>query len=105
MFRTDATPPARAGKSSKASGGGKSAAAAAGELGPGDQKVFDQLKAWRKQAAAGKPPYIVFNDATLREIATIRPDTLDKLAEINGVGAAKLDKYGEQVLEVLAADS
>ncbi|HEX6450222.1 MAG TPA: DNA helicase RecQ [Trebonia sp.] len=105
MFRTDATPPARAGKTAKASGGGKSAAAAADELGPGDQKIFDQLKAWRKQAAAGKPPYIVFNDATLREIATIRPDTLDKLAEINGVGAAKLDKYGEQVLEVLAADS
>jgi ATP-dependent DNA helicase RecQ len=105
MFRTDATPPARTGGSAKASGGGKPAAAAADELGPGDQKVFDQLKAWRKQAAAGKPPYIVFNDATLREIATIRPDTLGKLAEINGVGAAKLAKYGEQVLEVLAADS
>jgi ATP-dependent DNA helicase RecQ len=104
-FRTDATPPARAGKTAKASGGGKPATAAADELAPGDQKVFDQLKAWRKQAAAGKPPYIVFNDATLREIAAIRPDTLDKLAEINGVGAAKLDKYGEQVLEVLAADS
>jgi ATP-dependent DNA helicase RecQ len=105
MFRTDATPPTRAGGSAKASGGGKPAAVVADELGPGDQKVFDQLKAWRKQAAEGKPPYIVFNDATLREIATIRPDTLGKLAEINGVGAAKLAKYGEQVLEVLAADS
>jgi ATP-dependent DNA helicase RecQ len=72
------------------------------ELGPEDQETFEKLRTWRKAAAEGKPPYIVFSDATLREIATIRPASLDKLSQINGVGAAKLDKYGDQVLSVLA---
>jgi len=46
------------------------------------------------------PAYVVFHDATLRQIAAARPATLAELAEINGVGEAKLAKYGEAVLEV-----
>jgi ATP-dependent DNA helicase RecQ len=104
QFRTDATPAAarggKAAKPAKATSGGTrgGGAAAAAELGPEDQELFEKLRAWRKEAAEGKPPYIVFSDATLREIATVRPDSLDKLAEVNGVGAAKLAKYGDQVL-------
>ena len=105
MLRKDTTPPvARAAKTAKASGGARANEAVA-VLSEEDQGVFDRLKAWRKEAAEGKPPYIVFNDATLREITTARPSTLREMSEINGVGAAKLAKYGEQVLELLAADS
>jgi ATP-dependent DNA helicase RecQ len=96
-FRTDTTPAraAKTAKPAKATGGGDGVAA---ELAPEDQELFEKLRAWRKVAAEGKPPYIVFSDATLREIATVRPNSLDKLAEVNGVGAAKLAKYGEAVL-------
>jgi ATP-dependent DNA helicase RecQ len=105
QFRTDTAPPATRGKTAKASssgGGSGRGSAPAVELGPEDQEMFEKLRTWRKAAAEGKPPYIVFSDATLREIATIRPASLDKLSEINGVGAAKLAKYGDQVLSVLA---
>ncbi|MBM3525262.1 MAG: hypothetical protein FJX57_20130, partial [Alphaproteobacteria bacterium] len=49
----------------------------------------------------GVPPYVVFHDRTLIEIATRRPGTLDELATITGVGQAKLARYGEPVLAVL----
>jgi ATP-dependent DNA helicase RecQ len=107
MLRKDTAPPAaRAGKTAKATGGSRDdGGVAVADLAPADQAVFDRLKAWRRQAAEGKPPYIVFNDATLREIAAVRPDTLERLSDINGVGAAKLAKYGDSVLEVLAAET
>ncbi|HSZ43198.1 MAG TPA: DNA helicase RecQ [Trebonia sp.] len=105
MMRKDAAPPAaaRTPRAAKSSGGtrGEDAVAA---LSPEDQNVFDRLKAWRKDAAEGKPPYIVFNDATLREIASARPSSLRQLSAVNGVGAAKLAKYGDQVLALLAGD-
>ena len=47
------------------------------------------------------PAYVIFHDATLREIATRRPATLAELGTVGGVGATKLDRYGAQVLEVL----
>jgi ATP-dependent DNA helicase RecQ len=49
------------------------------------------------------PAYIIFGDATLRGIALSRPDSLAELAGISGVGEKKLDAYGEQLLEVVAA--
>jgi ATP-dependent DNA helicase RecQ len=52
---------------------------------------------------SGLPAYVVFHDATLREVATRRPATLDDLAGIGGVGAAKLEKYGAGVLAAVAA--
>jgi ATP-dependent DNA helicase RecQ len=105
MLRKDAAPPAaaRGAKAAKASGGSRADEAVAA-LSPEDQAVLDRLKTWRKVAAEGKPPYIVFNDATLREIASTRPSTLREMSGINGVGAAKLAKYGDQVLALLAGD-
>jgi ATP-dependent DNA helicase RecQ len=64
---------------------------------------MERLRAWRREvsAAQGVPAYIVFHDRTLAEIAGRRPGSLAELAEVPGVGAAKLERYGEQVLSVL----
>jgi ATP-dependent DNA helicase RecQ len=51
--------------------------------------------------AQGVPPYIIFNDATLLEMAGARPRTLDEFAGLSGIGAAKLERYGEIFLEVI----
>ncbi len=47
------------------------------------------------------PPYVIFHDATLREMAAVRPASLRALGDISGVGARKLDAYGAMFLEVL----
>ncbi len=67
--------------------------------------VFEKLRTWRTAQAReqGVPPYIIFNDATLRQIAASAPATLDELSAISGVGENKLAKYGEQILETLSA--
>ncbi|MFB8078958.1 DNA helicase RecQ [Streptomyces sp. NPDC056013] len=66
--------------------------------------VFEALRAWRAATAReqGVPAYVVFHDATLREIATQLPTTVEELGTIGGVGEAKLAKYAEGVLEALA---
>ncbi|MFT3818400.1 MAG: DNA helicase RecQ [Rubrivivax sp.] len=65
---------------------------------------FDALKAWRGEVARehNLPAYIVFHDATLAEMAREQPDSLQALGAISGVGAKKLEAYGEQILRVLA---
>jgi ATP-dependent DNA helicase RecQ len=65
--------------------------------------VFERLRAWRAAAAKeqGVPAYVVFHDATLREIALCRPSSLTELGTVGGVGENKLAKYGEQILEIL----
>jgi ATP-dependent DNA helicase RecQ len=80
---------------------GKSEAEAA--LAPEHHTLFDALRAWRRQTAAdqGVPPYVIFHDRTLGEIASFRPATLNDLAGIGGVGQAKLDHYGQAVLKVV----
>ena len=67
------------------------------------QALFAALKTWRRDAALaqGVPPYVVFHDRTLLEIAQARPGSLARLGEVGGVGQAKLDRYGEAVLSVL----
>jgi ATP-dependent DNA helicase RecQ len=108
MFRRDAAPPARAASSATAARGGKSKRASAGpavvELGPEAEAVFERLRAWRTAVAKelGMPPYVIFHDSTLRQIAAAPPATLAGLALVNGVGETKLAKYGQQILEVLA---
>jgi DNA helicase-2/ATP-dependent DNA helicase PcrA len=69
-----------------------------------DEALFEQLRDWRKQRAAAKsvPAYIVFTDATLTAIAEQQPNNLDELAEIPGVGPAKLTEFGQEVLDLLA---
>jgi ATP-dependent DNA helicase RecQ len=105
MFRRDATPPARSASSAR---GGKSRrgtpTVAASELGPEAEAVFERLRAWRTGVAKelGMPPYVIFHDATLRQIAAAPPATLAGLAAVNGVGETKLARYGQQILDVLA---
>jgi ATP-dependent DNA helicase RecQ len=72
-------------------------------LAPEHHTLFDALRAWRRTTAAdqGVPPYVIFNDRTLGEIASFRPATLNDLAGIGGVGQAKLDHYGLAVLKVV----
>jgi ATP-dependent DNA helicase RecQ len=64
---------------------------------------FEALKAWRATVARehNVPAYVVFHDATLAQIAQVAPGTLLELAEISGVGAAKLERYGPDLLDVL----
>ncbi|MEU3691329.1 DNA helicase RecQ [Streptomyces narbonensis] len=66
--------------------------------------VFEALRAWRGATAReqGVPAYVVFHDATLREIATLFPTTAEELGTVGGVGEAKLTKYAEGVLATLA---
>ncbi|WP_433856879.1 DNA helicase RecQ [Streptomyces kronopolitis] len=66
--------------------------------------AFEALRGWRGATAKeqGVPAYVIFHDATLREIATLRPATTAELGSVNGVGENKLAKYGAQILEVLA---
>ncbi len=67
--------------------------------------VFERLRTWRAVAAKeqGVPAYVIFHDATLRQIAAELPSTLAGLAAVNGVGEAKLARYGPQILDTLAA--
>ncbi|MCB1400188.1 MAG: HRDC domain-containing protein, partial [Rhodobacteraceae bacterium] len=66
--------------------------------------LLSALKAKRRALAeaAGVPAYVVFPDRTLIEMAQARPDTLDAMARINGVGAKKLESYGAAFLAVIA---
>ncbi len=67
--------------------------------------LFEALRAWRAAQAReqGVPAYVVFNDATLRGIAAVKPADEDALSEISGIGGAKLERYGRAVLDVVAA--
>ena len=67
--------------------------------------LFEALRAERRRLAAeaGIPPYVVFHDSTLREIAAARPASLADLARVPGIGAAKLERYGSAMLAVVGA--
>lgn len=67
------------------------------------QTRFDALRAWRSTVAKhhGVPAYVIFHDATLVDIAIEHPRTLEALSQINGVGARKLDAYGQEILLTL----
>ncbi len=70
---------------------------------PVGDPLFDALRACRRDLAAeaGVPPYVIFHDSTLREIASARPATLGELGRIGGVGSRKLDAYGDAFLAVV----
>ncbi len=71
---------------------------------PVDEALFEALRALRKQLADEQnvPAYVVFSDATLAEMAARRPATYAELLEVNGVGQAKLERYGDAFLEAIA---
>ncbi|WP_327561866.1 DNA helicase RecQ [Actinophytocola sp.] len=66
--------------------------------------IFDKLRTWRATTAKEQavPAYVIFHDATLRQIAAATPTTLTELGAINGVGEHKLAKYGQQILDTLS---
>jgi ATP-dependent DNA helicase RecQ len=122
MLRRDAPRPvpaaaggaARGGRGTRARGAagtagaggsaGSSRRATPAELTPEAEQVFERLRAWRTGVAKelGMPPYVIFHDATLRQIAAAQPATLASLASINGVGETKLARYGQPILDLLA---
>ncbi len=83
----------------------KIASAAAGFAeAPGEgETLFDALRNWRMQAAKAQavPPYVIFHDTVLRDIAAVRPADFAALGEIKGVGASKLERYGAAVLALI----
>ncbi|WP_243653992.1 DNA helicase RecQ [Pseudonocardia endophytica] len=99
MFRTE---PERAARSRTRSG----TKAQAAELSADAAPLFEKLRAWRAGAAKeqGVPAYVIFHDATLREIASRAPGDLAALGTISGIGEGKLARYGEQVLAVLSGE-
>jgi ATP-dependent DNA helicase RecQ len=96
-----AAPSSRSGSGS-GSGSGRKAVAPV-ELSAEAESVFHKLRAWRAATAKeqGVPAYVIFHDATLRQIAGLAPKTLAELATVNGVGENKLAKYGQQILDSL----
>ena len=72
-----------------------------------DDPLFDALRECRRALAkeGGVPPYVIFHDSTLREIAAVRPTSLSALARVPGVGQAKLARYGEAFIEVVRSHS
>jgi ATP-dependent DNA helicase RecQ len=79
------------------------AASNARELQSADPDLLFRLKAWRSGQARAQsvPPYVVFHDSTLTAIAAARPQDMDALSTISGIGARKLERYGPAVLELL----
>ena len=75
------------------------------EIGLGDNALWEALRETRREIAeeSGLPPYVVFHDTTLKELVRLRPDSPDAMLRVHGVGQAKLERYGEAFLAVIAA--
>jgi ATP-dependent DNA helicase RecQ len=113
LLRRDPAPAAKAAKaarSGKSAGAGAGGSAGAGgpvgvpaELSGASIAVFEQLRAWRGATAKeqGMPAYVIFHDATLRQIAVEAPADLTALSTVSGVGDTKLARYGQQILDIL----
>ncbi|VXC51415.1 DNA helicase RecQ [Sphingomonas sp. AX6] len=74
-----------------------------GEANPVGNPLFEALRAKRREIAAetGLPPYVIFHDSTLRDMALARPASLSALGQVPGVGAKKLEAYGDDFLRVI----
>ena len=72
---------------------------------PADQGLFDRLRTWRLERARHDdvPAYVVLHDRTLQELASSKPRSPADLALVSGFGPAKLERYGDDVLAVIAA--
>jgi len=77
-------------------------AARSGDVGEESARLFDLLRTFRDRVRDGKPAYTVFDDKTLAAIASTLPDDLAALARVKGVGPAKLEQYGDEVLALVA---
>ena len=96
MLRREPERPARAPRARKA-------AQAAASLPADAAAAFERLRAWRAATAKeqGVPAYVIFHDATLREVAMTSPSSLAELGKVSGVGETKLARYGQQLLDAL----
>jgi ATP-dependent DNA helicase RecQ len=74
-------------------------------VGAVDELVYEALRTWRREVSKqhGVPAYTVFHDSTLRELASVRPQSIAQLRGISGIGATKLERYGEALLTILSA--
>lgn len=70
-----------------------------------DQNLYENLRITRQQLAKKRrvPAYVIFNDKTLAELAQVKPQNLDEMLDISGIGAAKLKKFGQALLDVIIA--
>ena len=95
---------ARAARARSAGGRGTKRPTAVEGLDAEATELFERLRAWRAATAKeqGVPAYVVFHDATLRAIATGKPVSRDALSGVEGIGASKLERYGDGVLAVVA---
>ena len=82
---------------------GRRRSGAGAALNPVGDPLFDALRNLRRDLARenGVPPYVIFHDSVLREMAATRPGSLSELGQIGGVGSRKLDAYGDRFLEVI----
>lgn len=106
LLRVPAEAPRR-GRLSRGKAGSAKGKAAPADLDAAAQQRFAALKAWRAEVARehNLPAYVVFHDATLAEMARQQPGSLAALGEVSGVGAKKLEAYGQEILRVLAAEA
>ncbi len=74
------------------------------DLSGAEQAIFDKLRWWRVETARkhNVPAYVIFHDATMREIAKAKPGSLNDLRNISGVGEKKLETYGEEIVSLIA---
>jgi ATP-dependent DNA helicase RecQ len=81
------------------------AAPAGAKAAPDGDPLFERLRVWRSDRARedAVPAYVVFSDKTLREVAATRPSDEGELASVNGLGPAKIERYGPELLELVAA--
>lgn len=93
------------GKSGRSTMGAESGVEAVLSLSAEDRMLFEKLRRWRRDVAvdAGKPPFLIFNDRTLAAIAARKPETLDDMLALPGVGRKKAERYAEGVLSILAS--
>ena len=77
------------------------------DLSPVEQAVFEKLRWWRMETARkhNVPAYVIFHDATMREIAKVQPGSLDDLRGVAGIGEKKLETYGEEIIALLAGEA
>ncbi len=95
MLREDG-PPVRASRATRA-------VPASAPQGTPNAGLFEALRSWRAGVAKTQslPPYVIFHDAVLRDIAAVQPKTPEELAEIKGMGGSKLERYGVDLLKIL----
>ncbi len=91
----------------KSSAPARSGRPAAADLAPEDVALFELLRRWRADTAReqGVPAYVILHDKTLRELAEVRPTSHGLLASITGMGSAKIEHYGAELLDLIRAEA